>query len=436
MDIESNGDSPSSEEALTVAELCRATSQTLASLGAARVRGEIGDFFRSGAGHWYFNLLDQDAAAQISCVMFRGDNRRVAAEPSEGDQVLLRGRLDLYPPRGRLQLVARGMQIGDTGKLLRAFEALKAKLAAEGLFDAERKRPIPEMPRHVALITSGEGAALHDALSVFARRAPFIELSLLPTPVQGDAAPRGIVAALKLLARAAREMESPPQVALLARGGGSAEDLWAFNDEDVVRAVVACPLPIVSGIGHEIDFTLCDFAADCRAPTPSAAAEALSPDREELLGALGGEVAAMQYAMAEGLRRCDASARNAHARLRHPRERLTINAQRLDETLERITFGAWHQLERWQPPLARGVAGMRAGIAQTLTRQRYRWNTLKDALQLTNPDNVLRRGYAILSRDENVIHSSQQVEEGQTLQARLAEGALECRVEKKLAKRR
>lgn len=419
------------EEALSVGDLCRAAAQTLETLGAVRVRGEIGDFFASPAGHWYFKLHDEDGESQLNCAMFRGANRRVGAEPVDGDTAVVSGNLAIYAPRGQFQLIAQRMKIGDSGKSLRAFEALKKKLGAEGLFDVERKRPMPSRPRHVALITSDSSAALFDALSVFQRRAPFIELSLLPTPVQGEAAPEGIVAALKLLKRAAREMASPPQAALLIRGGGAADDLWAFNDEAVVRAVAACPLPLVSGVGHEIDVTLCDLAADLRAPTPTAAAEALSPDREELLTTLRGVDAAMRRAMRGVIQR--RVERSRYLRLRHPRERLLGDMQRLDEKIRRLHAGARQRLRRSHAPLARGVHALRDGAGRLLATRRRRCEALNEALELTNPRNVLRRGYAIVSRDEEVIHSVSQLRAGQRVKARLHEGALACRVEKTLA---
>ncbi|RJO67301.1 MAG: exodeoxyribonuclease VII large subunit, partial [Myxococcales bacterium] len=244
-----------------------------------RVEGEITDMTVARSGHWYFSLKDEDA--RLSAVMFRGQNRLLVAPPKDGAQVEARGRLNVYEPRGQYQLVVDSLVETGRGKLLAAFEALKKKLAAEGLFDEDKKRPLPFLPRRIALVTSPEGAAVRDMIRVIARRNPAVSLVVVPTLVQGEAAPREIVAAIRR-AGALRDVE----LVIVGRGGGSMEDLWAFNDEEVARAIRSCPTPVVSAVGHEVDFTIADFAADLRAPTPSAAGELAVPLYSDLTAAL------------------------------------------------------------------------------------------------------------------------------------------------------
>ena len=243
------------------------------------IEGEISNFARATSGHLYFSL--KDAQAQVRCAMFKPKSTFLRFKPGDGMRVLARARVSLYEARGEFQLIVEHLEESGEGALLREFEQLKARLAAEGLFDAARKRPLPKLPRRIGVITSPTGAAVRDVLSVIARRFPLAEIEILPVPVQGKDAPAAIVAMLNAASRAHRH-----DVLLLTRGGGSLEDLWAFNDETVARAIRACALPVVSAIGHEVDFTIADFAADLRAPTPSAAAELLVPDAGELLRAL------------------------------------------------------------------------------------------------------------------------------------------------------
>src|SRR5271167_4258262 len=246
--------------------------------GGLWLEAEISNFARPSSGHWYFSL--KDAAAQVRCCMFRQRNMLCGFAPRDGQKVLVKARIGLYEPRGEYQLVIDHMEDAGLGALKRQFEELAAKLAAEGLFAPERKRPLPKLPRRIGVITSPSGAAIHDILHVLARRFAAIPVLLYPVAVQGAAAAAEMIAALSLAARPAE-----CDVLILARGGGSLEDLLAFNDEALARAIAACPIPVVSGIGHEIDFTIADFAADVRAPTPSAAAELVVPDAGEWLGA-------------------------------------------------------------------------------------------------------------------------------------------------------
>jgi len=246
-------------------------------LPALWVEGEVSNFSCPASGHWYFTLKDRDA--QIRCAMFRTRNTLTGYLPRNGQQVLLRGRISLYEPRGDYQLIAERMEDAGEGALRREFERLKAKLAAEGLFDEAIKRPLPFMPRRIAVVTSPTGAAVRDVVHILARRFPPAAILIHPTPVQGAAATESIVAAIDAVSA-----RCECDVLILARGGGSIEDLWCFNDERVAHAIRRCAVPVVTGIGHEIDFTIADFAADVRAPTPSGAAELVVPDRRAHVG--------------------------------------------------------------------------------------------------------------------------------------------------------
>src|SRR5688572_18903449 len=250
-------------------------------LPALWVEGELSNFAAPSSGHWYFTLKDRDA--QIRCAMFRTRNGGVGFRPKDGQHLVVRGRVSLYEPRGDYQLIAEMMEDAGEGALKREFDRLKAKLSAEGLFDAALKRPLPAMPRRIAVVTSPTGAAVRDVLHILARRFPPAAVLVVPTPVQGAAATESIIAAIDTAAN-----RGDIDVIILARGGGSIEDLWCFNDERVARAIRRTSVPVVCGVGHEIDFTIADFAADVRAPTPSGAAELVVPDRRALLATLTG----------------------------------------------------------------------------------------------------------------------------------------------------
>src|SRR5690554_6054855 len=271
---------PVRPRALTVSELNRQARHLLeSSFMQAWVEGELTGLSRPSSGHWYFSLKDQ--RAQVRCAMFRGFNQRLRQLPKEGDLVRVRGKVSLYEARGDYQLIVEHLEPAGLGALQQAFEALKARLYAEGLFAAERKKPVPETPRHIGVVTSPTGAAIHDILTVLQRRCPNIPMTLYPTAVQGQAATAEIVAAIQ---RAVHHGQA--DVLIIGRGGGSLEDLWCFNEEAVARAIAACPIPTVSAVGHEVDVTIADFVADLRAPTPSAAAEKVSPDQSAWLGRL------------------------------------------------------------------------------------------------------------------------------------------------------
>jgi len=371
------------------------------SLPPLRVQGELSNF-RNPSGHWYFTL--KDAQAQLRCAMFKGQNYLIKPEPKNGDAVVVRGRLTYYGRGGDAQMVVEHLEPAGEGALLRAFEQLKAKLAAEGLFDDQLKRPIPAVPRGIGIVTSPTGAALQDILSTLRRRFPLGQVYVYPVPVQGDAATAAVVRALGEL-----PVRAPVDVILLARGGGSLEDLWCFNHESIARAIRACAVPVVTGIGHEIDFTIADFAADLRAPTPTGAAERASPDAaewRERLTRLGEELGgAMRMRLAGGLDRL----RRHGERLEraHPGRRLEQWLQRLDELWERLAHG--------------GPARLRL-LADRLASRRQLLNSL-------NPQAILARGYAIArTPDGRVLTDAARISAGDAVEITLARGAVDTKV--------
>jgi exodeoxyribonuclease VII large subunit len=304
-------------------------------LGVVWVEGELSNFSQPSSGHWYFSLKDRDA--QVRCAMFRLKNSALGFTPKAGQHVIARGRVSLYEPRGEYQLIVDHLEEAGVGALQREFERLKAKLAAEGLFASEHKRSLPRFPRRIGVVTSPTGAAVRDVLNILARRFPPAAVLVYPTAVQGAAAAPAIVQALQL---ASARMDC--DVVILARGGGSLEDLWAFNDERVARAIRACAVPVVTGVGHEIDFTIADFAADARAPTPSGAAELVAPDRASCLEALARMEARMSACMRRELRVVSGQFASVCARLKqsHPGMRLIHQAQRLDDLEQRLASAA------------------------------------------------------------------------------------------------
>lgn len=407
------------------------------------VEGELSGVARPASGHLYFSLKDD--RAQVRCAMFRMRAQYLRFQPCDGLQVLVRAKLTLYEPRGDYQLVLEHMEEAGEGALRRAFDALKAKLDAEGLFAEDRKRPLPRFVRRLGVLTSPSGAVIRDIQSVLSRRWPMLDVELLPVPVQGATAAPAILQTLQA-AYAARRHD----VLLLARGGGSLEDLWCFNDEALVRAIAASPVPVISAVGHEVDFTLADFVADLRAPTPSAAAELLVPDRSEMGARVEYLQSRLQRRMAQALDR--ARQRVDHAALR-------LHAERPQRRLERGRDRADSLRRRLSAAIASGLATRRAELAPLSARleqqapalrlQRIRQrlallgtrqdNALRRALQArlgllrelgrglhaVSPLGTLGRGYAILQRDDGrAVRRSDEVAIGDTLRARLADGAL------------
>ena len=391
------------------------------------IEAEISNFSRPASGHLYFNL--KDAQAQVRCAMFRTKSQYLRFKPADGVRVLARARVSLYEARGEFQLIVEHMEEAGEGALLRAFEQLKARLAAEGLFDAARKRPLPALPRRIGVITSPSGAAIRDVLSVISRRFPLAEVDIMPVPVQGKDAPPAIAGMIAAASKAKRH-----DVLLLTRGGGSIEDLWAFNDEAVARAIYACKVPIVSAVGHEIDFTIADFASDLRAPTPSAAAELLVPDGGEFLRRIERDRAQLNSCMRRALRSLSQRTDRAQARLRslHPRVRLRVGRERLGGLRTRLRMLHPRTQLRQKADRLRALSDrMRRAAHSRLREERLRVNELARALNAVSPLATLERGYAILSdpASSTVIRSAQQAAPGARLQARVADGQFIVRVE-------
>ena len=412
--------------AWSVAALLREVGDLLAGrLSICAVRGEISGLTRAGSGHVYFNLKDADGgAALLRCAMFRRAASLLAFAPAEGQLVEVRGRLGVYEPRGELQVVVEAMQSVGAGALYEQFLRNKARLEALGLFDAARKRPLPSYPRALGIVTSLGAAALHDALTALARRAPQVHVVVYPSPVQGADAPGALARAIAL-ASARAEVDA----LIVCRGGGSLEDLWAFNDELVVRAIAACSVPVVCGVGHETDVTLADFAADLRAPTPTAAAELAAPMRAVCLAALDAVAGALRRRLHEALdlqaQRLDRSAlrlARPDQMLRQQRERLLL----LGHRLAGLVPGA---MRSEQTRLVQRQADLSRGVQTRLADQRQRLDALAARLRALDPRQVLARGYAWLSDSGGrPIGSVQQLSVGAPLQAVLQDGSADVTV--------
>ncbi len=393
------------------------------------IEAEISNCARPGSGHLYFNL--KDAQAQVRCAMFKLKAQLLRFKPADGQRVLARARVSLYEARGEFQLIVEHMEEAGEGALLRAFEQLKARLAAEGLFDTARKRRLPASPRRIGVITSPSGAAIRDVLHVVARRFPLAEIEILPVPVQGKDAPPAIVRMLHAAARAGRH-----DVLLLTRGGGSIEDLWAFNDESVARAIHASTVPVISAIGHEIDFTIADFVADARAPTPSAAAEMLVADAAEVRRRLERDRHVLASTLRRHLRALAQRVDHSHARLRnlHPSARLRMGRERL--TALRLRLRGSHprtRLQPWHEHLAGLSRRLRHSTAARLRLSQLRTRELARALHAVSPLATLQRGYAILSSPASgeIVRSTAQAQPGTSLRARVIDGEFDVRVEAK-----
>ncbi|HZO00282.1 MAG TPA: exodeoxyribonuclease VII large subunit [Burkholderiales bacterium] len=389
---------------LSVTELLRSVRDTLERrFPLAWIRGELSNLSRAPSGHCYFTL--KDGTAQVDCVMFRSRAAALDWEPRDGMQVEVRALPTLYEPRGRFQLTVEGMRRAGLGPLYERFVRLKEKLGAEGLFDERLKREIPPFPRTIGIVTSLNAAALRDVLTTLARRNPAIEVIVYPAPVQGDGAADRLATMLK---RAGRRAEC--DVLLLVRGGGSIEDLWSFNEESLARAIRACPIPVVVGVGHETDFTIADFAADRRAPTPTAAAEMASPARAELFKKISerarGLGREMQRKLQYSAQALDACAR----RLVHPAERLRSYQKQVTQLKSRLAFAFSHKVHRCQAHLAE----------------------LRATLKSVDPTAVLARGYSITyDASGGVLRDASEVRTGDRVKTRLAKGEFESEARKK-----
>lgn len=430
---------------LTVSELNRMARRALESqLPLLWVEGEVSNFTRAASGHWYFSL--KDVNAQVRCVMFRGRNQFADFTPANGDHVEIRALPSLYEARGEFQLGAEAIRRAGAGRLYEAFLKLKAKLEAEGLFDPMTKRALPRFPRTVGIVTSPQAAALHDVLTALARRMPGLPVILYPTPVQGAGAGAQIAAAIRTAGERAE-----CDVLLVCRGGGSLEDLWAFNDEAVSRAIAASPMPVVSGVGHETDFTLADFAADLRAPTPTAAAELASPVRQELLQQLDHLSRQLHHHHARRqhseMQRLDYLAR----RLVHPAEQLRRRQTELNQLAQRLHHTSGTRLTREQLRIARlsqrlvtprhviqreqqrlGALGLRAqrAVQGGFGQHRLTLARLASSLAHLNPEGVLARGYSIVQRENgSVVQDAAVLDAGEKIGIRLHRGQIRATVD-------
>jgi len=404
----------------SVAALLHAVSDALAArFAACTIRGEISGFSQASSGHCYLSLKDAEGnTALIRCAMFRRAASLLDFAPADGQLVEVRGRLAVYEPRGELQFVIESMQRAGAGALFEQFLKLKVRLEAEGLFDPQRKRGLPRFPRRVGVVTSLGAAALHDVLTALARRAPHVEVIVYPSLVQGGDAPATIVKAIETAGQRAEV-----DVLIVCRGGGSLEDLWAFNDERVVRAIAASPLPVLCGVGHETDVTLADFAADVRAPTPTAAAELVSPTQEDGQATLAAVAAVMTRRMHHVVDTQAQALDRATLRLMRPVDGVRRHAQRLALLRQRMSGLAMQSVPRQRQRCTEWGARLQRAIGVTLAARQQRLASLEGRLVALNPRRVLARGYAWLSDDQGVpITTATALVTGQQVRAELVDG--------------
>jgi exodeoxyribonuclease VII large subunit len=402
--------------------------------------GEISNFVAASSGHWYFSL--KDTTAQVKVAMFKQANRNAAFVPRNGQQVLIRARISVYEPRGEYQLLVDFIEPAGDGLLRQQYEMLKAKLTAEGLFAPERKKPLPSQVRRIGVITSPTGAAVRDILTVLARRAPALEVIIYPALVQGAQAAQDLQAALS---HAIRRHEV--DVLIIGRGGGSLEDLYCFNDEQLARQIANCPLPIVSAVGHEIDFTIADFVADVRAATPSAAAELVSPDQQHQLTQLLQLQQRLQRGIRQQLGQQAQYFLQQHSRLQllHPKRRLEQQQQRLDELQLRLQRAGQQQLERKQLQLRQQQQALlqqaprttewfqhskmlderlQRTMQQQLQQRIQQWQQQSALLHQVSPLATLNRGYSLsFNADSQLVRSVQQLKAGDAMTVRFADGS-------------
>jgi exodeoxyribonuclease VII large subunit len=450
IDSEFNIDSGPQRSVYSVSQLARETKNLLADVfPRVWVEGEISNLAQPASGHIYFTL--KDANAQIRCAMFRSAKNKMDFMPANGDQVLAQAQVSLYEARGDFQLIVEHMEQAGDGALRRAFEALKQRLLKQGLFDLEHKQDLPGFPRQVGVITSPTGAAIQDILAVLQRRFPALPVVIYPTRVQGADAAQEIANALKLA-----DQHGDCDVLILARGGGSLEDLWAFNEEIVAQTLFELQTPVISGVGHEVDFTIADFAADVRAPTPSAAAETVSPEQKEWMEKFRSYQDWLEYKMQEIIvsqnKTLDWLSKRLHQV--HPTRQINNQSQRIDELDMRLTRSMSALLQKlraceqtqtallMQQSPADTIQHHQAQLGQLQQRLNQTVNaklqgcrnqlaTNSQALQAISPLATLSRGYALVTNsvDNQIIRSAEQVSKGQRISARLGKGSLICTVE-------
>jgi len=422
---------PSPRAPWSVAALLLAAADALsARLGSVVVRGELSGFVRAASGHCYFSLKDAEGqSALLRCAMFRRAAELLDFAPADGQQVELRGRLSVYESRGELQLVVESMGRVGTGALYEEFLRRRARLAALGLFEASRKRALPRFPRTMGVVTSLGAAALHDVASALARRAPHVRLIVYPAAVQGAEAPAQLAAALGLAAQR-REVE----LLLLVRGGGSLEDLWAFNDERLVMAIAECPLPVISGVGHETDLTLADLVADLRAPTPTAAAELATPAQAELAAGLDAQGQALQRAAERLLQRWAQRLDGLGQRLGTPARALQMQGHALAARQQRLVRAPVWPLQRHEARLQALADRLHQAVQARLRAEPLRLQATEARLQAHDPARVLRRGYAwVQSADGRPVLSAAALAPGDRFKAVWADGSVEAEVRSRRA---
>lgn len=409
-----------------VGVLLRAIADSLeARFNPVAVQGEVTGFSRAASGHCYFSLKDEQG--QIRCAMFRRAAGLLGFSPSDGQRVELRGRLGVYEPRGELQLVVESMRQAGPGNLFEQFLALKAQLEAEGLFDADRKRALPLLPRAIGVVTSLGAAALHDVVSALRRRAPHISVVIYPASVQGSQAAGELRDALRQASR--RRDEDQVDVLLLVRGGGAMEDLWAFNDEQLARAIVASPIPVVSGVGHETDFTIADFCADVRAPTPTAAAELCAQPQSVWLGTLGLVQARLQNGVDRQMQSHSQRLDWAASRVGRPSHLVTRQQARLAGLAQSLRHAMQSTLRQERLRLQSLGTDFPREMAGSLRRNRQQIERANLRLELLDPKLVLRRGYAWLADLKGQpVTQAKATHVGQPLRATLADGEVDLTV--------
>ena len=406
-----------------VGVLCRAIADAIeARFNPIAVRGEVSGFTRASSGHCYFTL--KDPQGQLRCAMFKRSAQMLKFAPKDGQSVEVFGRLGVYEPRGELQLVVESMRTTGQGTWFEQFLKLKAQLETEGLFNADRKRPIPERPRAIGIVTSLGAAALHDVATALQRRVPHIPVVLSPALVQGADAPASLLQALQALS-AKPEID----VILLVRGGGSLEDLWAFNDEQLARAIVACPVPIISGVGHETDFTIADFCSDLRAPTPTAAAELCAVSQADLVHQVMGLQELMQNLVHRQIDKSSQGLDLAQSRIGRPSQAISQQVLRVTRLEQSMLQRMASITQACQHDLINKKAHLQRALGQTLQNSQQRVQRSQLRLGLLNPRLVLERGFAWLSDEKGVaISSVNQTKVGQSVQATLADGLVDLSV--------
>ena len=438
------------QEIISVSEINRRAKSILEeNFPFVWIQGEVSNFFSAASGHWYFSLKDE--SSEIRCAMFANKSHRITFEPKDGDHLVLNGTLSIFEGRGQYQIIVEHIELAGEGALLKAFEELKKKLLTEGLFDDSHKKKLPSYPRSIAVVTSPDGAVIQDIINVLSRRSPFFNLTVVPTLVQGEKAAPLICEALNK----ASNLENIDLI-ILARGGGSIEDLWAFNNEEVARAIVNCPIPLVSAVGHETDFTISDFVADIRAPTPSIAAEIISQPYSELKETLEGYQSYLLKSFESQFDSQRTRITNLIKRIRHPGDKLREIGQKVDyletaliqEMHQKVSFKK-NQLNLSQLSLQQNSPQNKVKEAKVylqnaskdllkafnlkIERKRKLLGELVATIEAVSPLSVLARGYSIISTEPEgkILSSSDQVKIGQTISAVLNKGSIKAEVKSK-----